>query len=712
MDVKSSGCKVELKRVEELLGMNFFIPNYQRGYKWKEKQVEDLLDDLNEFRKKIESKEIDCDNFYCMQPLAVKRISTNGIKSITIEIGEKTEEEAHKLIREEYKKDEKWEVIDGQQRLTTIFLLLSYLEATDNLYSIEYETRETTSKFLNEIKNGQFQKNVDNVDTYHISQVYNKIDAWFKSKSDIKEEIKEIVLSKTQFIWYETKEENVVEVFTRLNIGKISLTNSELIKALILSQTNFDEKSIIRKYEIANEWNEIEQSLQNDEFWYFIHDKEYNKPTRIDFLFDTLCNHYIAKKKCELNKARGKIKKQQKAELETRLKQHIEKIGTDKYRTFRHYDILFKESKDKQEFDKQWKDVKSLFATLTEWFRDVEFYHYIGFLLCCNKENQYINKLYEEWKNCHNKNKFVVFLKEEIKETLKKPFDNDFNEDILEKQYADDSLGDKSNNNPDKTACRPILLLHNIQTVINQNKLVESEDKFKYSVFYKFPFKLYKTEKWDVEHIDSNTTNKLNDNFSKLLWLYQYKDKCNDKCNNKYTNYKKLYEEIIKHISDSATSCEIKEDEIIDKINKFSFKTHETQWDAAVQELSENNGSNLDVNKKNQIGNFTLLDSSTNRGYGNSIFPRKRLVIMAKDRCMSYILVLKKIDEKWVLTEDESRDNGTSAFIPPVTRNVFMKYYSPHTNSFIAWNEEDFNNYKSDIANVLKEFMPSGSKEQ
>ena len=721
MDFKSSGCKVELKRVEELLGMNFFIPDYQRGYKWKEKQVEDLLDDLNEFRKKIESKEIDCDNFYCMQPLAIKRISTNGIKSITIEIGEKTEEEAHKLIREEYKKDEKWEVIDGQQRLTTIFLLLSYLGVTTDLYSIEYETRVETSNFLNEIRNEVFRDKADTVDNYHISQVYKKIDLWFKENNNIEEEIKDIVLSKTQFIWYETNEKNVIEVFTRLNIGKISLTNSELIKALILSQTNFDEKSIIRKYEIANEWNEIEQSLQNDEFWYFIHDKEYNKPTRIDFLFDTLCNHYIAQKESELKNDGRKGNKQQKAELKNKrtiLKQHIEKIGTDKYRTFRHYDILFKESKDKQEFDKQWKEVKSLFATLTEWFRDVEFYHYIGFLLCCNKENQYINKLYEEWKNCHNKNKFVDFLKEEIKDTLKKPFGKDFNGDILERQYADDSLGDKSNNNPDKTACRPILLLHNIQTVINQNKLVESEDKFKYSVFYKFPFKLYKTEKWDVEHIDSNTTNKLNDNFSKLLWLYQYNDRCNETCR----KYKELYGKIITHIADGYENTTeinkdekietINEDEIIDKINKFSFKKHEKLWEAAVQELSENNGSNLDVNKKNQIGNFTLLDSSTNRGYGNSIFPRKRLVIMAKDRCLSYKLVLKGKGNIWDLTEDDSKDNGTSAFIPPVTRNVFMKYYSPHTNSFITWNEEDFNNYKSDIANVLKEFMPSGSKEQ
>lgn len=44
------------KKVEELLanksmpqGMQFFVPNYQRGYRWKESQVQQLLNDLSEF---------------------------------------------------------------------------------------------------------------------------------------------------------------------------------------------------------------------------------------------------------------------------------------------------------------------------------------------------------------------------------------------------------------------------------------------------------------------------------------------------------------------------------------------------------------------------------------------------------------------------------------------------------------------------------------
>ena len=36
-------------QVSKLLSHNFFIPNYQRGYRWEKQQVVDLLDDLKEF---------------------------------------------------------------------------------------------------------------------------------------------------------------------------------------------------------------------------------------------------------------------------------------------------------------------------------------------------------------------------------------------------------------------------------------------------------------------------------------------------------------------------------------------------------------------------------------------------------------------------------------------------------------------------------------
>ena len=58
--------KIELKSVSELLEMKFFIPSYQRGYRWTYLQIENLLNDIWEFSKGVDG------DFYCLQPLVVK----------------------------------------------------------------------------------------------------------------------------------------------------------------------------------------------------------------------------------------------------------------------------------------------------------------------------------------------------------------------------------------------------------------------------------------------------------------------------------------------------------------------------------------------------------------------------------------------------------------------------------------------------------------
>lgn len=88
---------IELKSVNELLNMNFFIPNYQRGYRWTTQQVKDLLNDVNEFGPKQ-------DDFYCIQPLVVKRKEDDIFRKIKDEA--KSLEEIEKLL-----KGFTWEVI-------------------------------------------------------------------------------------------------------------------------------------------------------------------------------------------------------------------------------------------------------------------------------------------------------------------------------------------------------------------------------------------------------------------------------------------------------------------------------------------------------------------------------------------------------------------------------------------------------------------------
>ena len=115
--------------------------------------------------------------------------------------------------------------------------------------------------------------------------------------------------------------------------------------------------------------------------------------------------------------------------------------------------------------------------------------------------------------------------------------------------------------------------------------------------------------------------------------------------------------------------------------------------------------NNLTYEEKNQIGNFTLLDASTNRGYGNSIFPKKRLTIMAKDRCQEYQLKFKQENGSCEFVSELVPAPKNSTFIPPVTRNIFMKYYTPETSDFVTWNRADFEAYKKDIETVLSEFL-------
>ena len=58
----------KLLSISELKGKQFLIPNYQRGYKWEKEQVEDLLNDIEEFMIS-ESDKVGL--YYCIQPLVV-----------------------------------------------------------------------------------------------------------------------------------------------------------------------------------------------------------------------------------------------------------------------------------------------------------------------------------------------------------------------------------------------------------------------------------------------------------------------------------------------------------------------------------------------------------------------------------------------------------------------------------------------------------------
>lgn len=261
--------------IVNLLDKNFLIPDYQRGYRWDKQQVNDMLNDIFEFMKK-EKKD---DEIYCLQPLVVSKQQGNT-----------------------------WRVVDGQQRLTTIYLILKYINIENKkLYTIKYQTRDRSQTFLEGLssstKENDAMENVDfmdNVDFYHIYIVYKAIEEWFSIHKEEcpKDVFGDTLLNRVNVIWYCVNNEQETKIFTRLNIGKIPLTDSELIKAMFLNRNNYADGNAdevkSRQHKLANEWYAIENTLQNDEFWLFIHNRFYKKPTRIDFILELMCrnDHY------------------------------------------------------------------------------------------------------------------------------------------------------------------------------------------------------------------------------------------------------------------------------------------------------------------------------------------------------------------------------------------------------------------------------------
>lgn len=688
--------KIELIPVKDLIGKKFCIPNYQRGYRWGRQQVRDLLNDIAEYMST--SCEIQ-DEFYCLQPLVVCERVDNAEDFLAAL--PKTPGNALPVTRDAIAKHVEWEVIDGQQRLTTIHLILSYLNSKlvnttelQGTYSLRYITRKESQKFLEEIaspSSEKIQKKDDDIDFWHMFEAYDEIKAWF-SKTDEKSKGKHIIqfretlLNKVQFIWYESSEDPI-KVFTRLNIGKIGLTNSELIKALMLNRSNFDgqdaDKMRLRQLEISVKWDEMESRLQDDEFWMFLHEKGYDKPTRIDFIFDLVC---------ELKMLDSYID-------ESVLKDKDGLLGKDGYRTFRYFNAYFKSEIAKCECDKVrkslievcWEKVDEIFATFREWFDDLRLYHYVGFLV---DQKSKIGDIYKVWKE----QKIVVsegkdgektidirtkeaFLKDYLIPAIKTKVSGCNN---LEKQYETGKSEDV------KQRCRPLLLLHNIQTVINQNDRQSADGHS--GVFYKFPFHLYKMEGWDIEHIDSNSENGFDEWDAKVEFLANHYNAVEEG----------LQSKIIDFCSDPSKATAVNFPELRSSIEKAPVE-------CAIDDR-------LNPEEKNKIWNFTLLDSSTNRSYGNSIFSAKRRIIIGKDKG-KYIPVPRVITKKGHKCIDVASEavDAPSSFIPPCTRQVFLKYYSAIVASPNYWLKKDAENYKKDIFSTLKMFgvvMDDGSAKE
>ncbi len=652
--------KIGIVAVNDILGMDFFIPDYQRGYRWEKLQVTELMNDLLNFMRHQNS------GFYCMQPLVVKRSMIdqktfmNDINNLVGSI--ENEPDPVGYLEQELQNLTRWEVIDGQQRLTTLFIILMVL-GENCPYTITYQTRVNSRNFLMDILNKTDKDGEANIDYQHMVTARNEIMSFLSDKDEnVKSLLYNTILEKVKFIWYESIGEDPKEVFTRLNIGKISLTNAELIKAALLNSSNYSglHSEYIRnkQLQISTKWDEIEYALQNDEFWLFLNDAEQKEFTRIDFLFKLI---YV-NDRFGLKNTLGKS-------------EYDRLIGNDRYSVYRYFakqiERIDTNETVSQHLDSVWAEVTTLFDALKEWFDDPILYHYMGYVIWTieddrdgiTEKRKRINAWYNLWISEENdKLQFVTKIKAEIRDKIIH----------CEKEELNKLHFDKH-----KPLIRKILLLHNVQTIVNQKEI--QADKYKLATFYKFPFHLFKREVWNVEHIDSATTNELTKGKEQKSWIRA-----------------------------AIASGKLTLDDDVKKMlkthDKDSIVDFETVYNNVMSQFPTDNLLSVSVkcedgdddNERMHIWNLALLDEKTNKSYHNSIFSVKRSFVIYKEQGIRCTLG----DDGVVSIAGKS-----VAFVPICTKQAFMKYYTADVNALMAWTRPDAEAYLKDIKKQINDFL-------
>ena len=541
---------LHLKSVRDLLAdsngapVNYFIPAYQRGYRWSPTQVKQLLDDIWEFIQTPHAGK-----FYCLQPLVVKSRPSNG--SV--------------------------EVVDGQQRLTTIHLILTFLKPmasmlTKTSFRLTFETRDDASRPpLDQI---DLSREQENIDYYHICQAYREIQKW----CEVHPQDEQLVLMQhllnsdnagrnVKVIWFELGDhENVVEAFTRLNVGKIRLTNDELIRALLLGRGREAEHSeAALKTQIAYEWDIIEKSLQEDDFWAFLTDRnlEHN---RIGFLFELLADRILPGE------------------------------DDEEYKVF--YSFNRKLMEEGVTLESEWLRIKQEFMRLQEWFEDERriTFHIVGFLVTQEVGLVDIRTLAQ---GC-TKTEFDRRLRDRVYECVLGSKKVPSKEELLTELSAHlDSLEYPRHSKQ----IRSVLLLFNIATLL-ENPLSN----------IRFQFDSYKDKSrgWDLEHIRSRATDNITD---KTGWL----------------------EDCLSFFETQTDDFSLA---LVADIKTYLNPTVAPKLDADFEPVRQailKNFHEDDAEERNDVGNLTLLDSLTNRSYKNAPFGVKRQKILSLDKASIFV---------------------------------------------------------------------------
>lgn len=660
---------LEPRPIKEFKNLTFRIPFYQRGYRWEPQQVLQLLEDFAESPK---------DMPYYLQPIVVAPSETDSGPAYD------------------------YDIIDGQQRLTTIYLILqaltdaqslnsaklSELSATGNVneiielaalvsplknydiqpdFAITYETRTSSKDFLTRIadideSNPAITESPDHLYMWH---AYNTIKDWIcdSSNRDKVIHIAKIIKDWVKVIWYELPDSvQDWKKFTDLNIGKIPLTNSELIKALFLRSGNFSgenekQSEEYDKQTLVAQWDQIERELNDNDFWGFLTREDAKKyPTKIDLIFDLISGKSLTD-------------------------------TNDKLYTFYYFVEWFKANPDVTGKNK-WNEIYLQYQRLRDWYKDTSIYHLLGYLVAVDYPRNTLQRIFrfahpvrhgsakQTVKSFRSNDRIISMLNELVRKSLIIPENEDFINVTSFEDLRYNCAGDPDNNmdNAHHELIKRYLTLYNIRTT------EEAGNNLRY------PFAMHNSVQggWSLEHIHAQHSETLNKYKDWKEWLENHKESLE-----RLENSVKFREDV-----DSGLKKEIAD--LINEMSAFNKNDTRERFNelagrlrSIMEKMPEAQGLYQD-----EMANLALLGKANNSSLNNSTFDVKR------QKIINMI--------------------GTS-YVPIATERVFLKaIYGEYTNKqgetirykcdtehLFFWSHDDRKAYIADMKRKLVKFLPN-----
>jgi hypothetical protein len=536
----ADGALLDLKLVGDIAG-KFFVARYQRGYRWGRLEVERLLNDIWESNGAQ----------YNLQPVVVKRRS-----------------------------ESEWELVDGQQRLTTLYLIFLFmqrerLQNAEPPYSFTYETRPDSESYLQELDPARSEKNID---FFHLHAAYECIRDWFDAHRARRQwaanKFYGYLFESVRVIWYEAPQQPMgapsasvadreqadfadsTTLFTRLNVGRIPLTDAELFKALLLSSSRGAPGRADRAHELAAQWDSIERDLRHPDVWAFVADEDADDcPTRIALLLDTAAGG-----------PRGRLRPR-----------------------FHTFDVLRQKMKESSP-EAVWNQVVDMHALVLGWFENRNIYHKVGYLVAVGHRFSDLVAVAAG----RTKSSFEALLDDRIRDTLDLTPSG-----VTELSYETDAHKEK---------CARLLLLMNVETV---RRLQHSMERYS--------FRLHREGEWSLEHIHAQHAEALTKAEQWKEWLRLHREALADLS--------------IDHASRDALIARI--DAIGENVDRQIFQ--DLARDVTAAFTLADSSSSAAVHSVHSVTNLALLSSGNNSALGNAVFEVKRRRILELDRTGAYI---------------------------------------------------------------------------